>query len=230
MVQTPDRVGPADPVGAGQPWQDHPRGYPSVPQYYPPMPPGVPPAPPGLPPPGPPRSRRRWPLVLAGVLGTVVVLAFGVFAVVLVRAGVPTAIWQDRAPSTDVGTPTPGAQPGSEIRTASGTFTITGVVTGDRYPEDCEAGPACNIATPGYQMLLVKLVPEGDADVEDIMSEGRDVYVVSSDGERTNSFLQGWTKDVSTDAKQAVVGFIPRDSAHGFTLYWPGNPPLKLPR
>lgn len=59
------------------------------------------------------------------------------------------------------------------------------------------------------------------------MSEGREAYIVSADGDRTESFLYGWSMGES-EAKEGMVGFTPQDSDQGFTLHWPGNDPVEL--
>lgn len=149
-----------------------------------------------------PGKKKRWPFVAAALIGV------AVFALIFALTR---------------------GDDGLEIQTASGTFVIADVVAGDRYPEGCaEGGPGCDVAMAGYEVLVLELAPQGDAEVERVTSEGKGAYVVSSDGDRTESFLTGWNSE--GDSKQAMVGFLPEASDHDFILYWPGNEPVELGR
>lgn len=150
-----------------------------------------------------PGKKKRWPFVAAALIG-VAVLAL-IFA--LTRG-----------------------DDGLEIQTASGTFVIADVVVGDRYPEGCAEGQGCNVAMAGYEVLVLELAPQGDADVDKVMSEGKGAYVVSSDGDRTESFLYGSVLGEGGDSRRGIVGFTPEASDHDFILYWPGNEPVELGR
>lgn len=160
----------------------------------------------------PPRSNRRW-FIIAGV-GLVVAAIAAVVAVVMTSGGGSSG--------------SESANAGLRIHTASGTFTITDVAVGDRYPAGCvSSSPGCYMASSGSKMLVVTLTPQGQADVNDIMSGGKDAYVIASNGTRTDSFLYGWRTGAG-DAKDGMVGFTPNQSDQGFTLHWPGNNPVQL--
>ena len=168
----------------------------------------------------PPRKSRKWLYVTAIAIGIAAIAAVAFFAITREDSKAPTT-----APAEEVA----GAG-GMEIQTASGTFAISDVVVGDRYPEGCADGDmSCNIALPGYEVLVLELTPATGASVEDITSEGANTYIVSADGTRTDSFIYGWSLN-EDDVKEGMVGFTPEASASGFTLYWPGNEPIDLGR
>lgn len=164
-----------------------------------------------------PGKKKRRPFVAAALIG-VAVLAL-IFALTRGDSSEESGGKTDGAAEAD----------GLEIQTASGTFVIADVVVGDRYPEGCAEGQGCNVAMAGYEVLVLELAPQGDADVDEVMSEGKGAYVVSSDGDRTESFLYGWNLGEG-DSKQGMVGFTPEASDHDFILYWPGNEPVELGR
>lgn len=165
-----------------------------------------------------PRKSKKW-LYLA-------VIAIGIVAIAAVAFFVITREDSTNPMTTPVEEVTGGG--GMEIQTASGTFTISDVVSGDRYPEGCADGDmSCNVAMPGYQVLVLELTPATGSDVGDITSEGADAYIVSTGGTRTDSFLFGWSLN-EDDVKEGMVGFTPEASASSFTLHWPGNDPIDL--
>jgi hypothetical protein len=79
-------------------------------------------------------------------------------------------------------------------------------------------------AAPGFQLLNVWFESaDGSAiDGSAFYDESKAVYVMGDDGSKTNSYLGGLVSG------QLLVGFTPPESAHTFTLYWPGNEPVEL--
>ena len=74
-----------------------------------------------------------------------------------------------------------------------------------------------NKAAPGYQILQVWF--------EGSFYEGsQDIYVIGDDGSKTSSTISG----IFGGGSKRMIGFTPPDSAHKFTLYWPGNEPIEL--
>ena len=173
------------------------------------------------PPPAPRRRRPKWILVV----GALVAIGLGaLLAFFLTRDNAPTATRGEQGAAQEA----EGDSTGLQITTASGSFMIADVVIGDRHPEGCaDTDPSCQRAVPGYQVVVVELIPQGDANVDDITSEGTEAYLISSDTTRTNSFLYGWST-TDDDIKQGMVGFTPADTESGFVLHWPGNDPIDL--
>jgi hypothetical protein len=87
------------------------------------------------------------------------------------------------------------------------------------------------VARPGYQILVVTLSGEGEIDVDSLMAASEGVYVIGSDGSRTNRFMAGSSTVASGEESghpSCRIGFTPPSSATGFTLHWPGNEPIAL--
>ena len=173
------------------------------------------------------KNRTRWIVAAVAAIGAAVI---ALIAVLVFAGGDSTESDRGGAATNQEAVDDGGAAGGGapQIQTASGTFTIADVVEGDRYPKGCaDTDTSCNVAMAGYKILVVKLAPEGTADVEDIMSEGSEAYITASDGARTESFIYGWSL-TPDDTKEGMVGFTPEVTGEGFTLHWPGNDPVEL--
>jgi hypothetical protein len=122
----------------------------------------------------------------------------------------------------------PAAQPSQpEIETSAGRMVVRKVETGDRYPLKCtETDTSCDVAEPGYKILIVKLKPkDGRNPVESKKKPVgfKNAYIQAPGGERTEPFLDG------ADRSDFFVGFTPLEEERDFKLYWKGNPPVGLP-
>jgi hypothetical protein len=122
----------------------------------------------------------------------------------------------------------PAATPSkSEIDTSAGRMVVSKVETGDRYPVDCaETDTSCQVAEPGYKVLIVKLKPKDGRNPVESKEKPvgfKNAYIQAPGGERTEPFLDG------ADRSDFLVGFTPREEERDFKLYWKGNPPVDLP-
>ena len=90
--------------------------------------------------------------------------------------------------------------------------------------EIASENPMGEKAQPGYQILnvLFKSADGKQLDGMAFYNASKAVYVEGDDGSRTNSYMGGLVSG------ELMVGFTPPASAHEFTLFWPGNDPIKL--
>ena len=81
-----------------------------------------------------------------------------------------------------------------------------------------------NQAAPGYRILNVYVESADGREIDGsaFYEESRDVFVIGDDGSETKSYTGGLLSG------QLMVGFTPPDTAHTFTLVWPGNDPVEL--
>jgi hypothetical protein len=87
------------------------------------------------------------------------------------------------------------------------------------------------VAQPGYQILVVTFLGEGEIDADSLMEASEGVYVIGDDGSRTERFMAGSSTVTSGEgvgSPSCRIGFTPPSSATGFTLHWPGNEPIVL--
>jgi hypothetical protein len=114
----------------------------------------------------------------------------------------------------------------SIIKTSVGDLAITSVQESDRFPPDCKnpPSPGCSKSVEGFKVLVVWLesASGGVVDGFQLFDASKGVYITADDGSRTESFSAGMI-----DGK-LFVGFTPRNTAHNFTLHWPGNPAIDL--
>jgi len=123
--------------------------------------------------------------------------------------------------------PKPAPSGAKTIRTSAGTLKIDAVQLTDRLPPGCIAtSPICQVAEPGYRVLIVWLVRVGGGDpaaiAERLDAASRGSYVRASDGSRGEVAAGGLL------AGSLFVAYTPRAGRSGFTLHWPGNRPIAL--
>jgi len=132
---------------------------------------------------------------------------------------------------TDIPTP----QPQLELKTSAGTLIIAKVELADSFPPGCSSGPTCSHAKEGYQFLILWLERPDGEDVSEISDElfgeailyltsDSEAYVTASDGSKSGLAIA----QTDDDNNQFALVFGVTDSARGFTLTWPGNPPIDL--
>lgn len=117
--------------------------------------------------------------------------------------------------------------PPQKVKTAAGVYTIDGVLLADRFPPGCTEGiGSCELSNPGFRVLIVWLKAQRGAKPSKFEDPAttKGVYIKSASGARTGVFSAGLM------AGSQMVAFTPRTKHKGFTLYWPGNKPIVLPK
>lgn len=184
-------------------------------------------APPGQeipPPPPPPPTRRSRRVLWIGIAAAVLLVAGGLTAFFLTRgedAG-PDATQQPGAAEE-----APAPPEGPAIELASGSIRVEEAETVETFPPGCDGAvdPSCQVAEPGYEILVVWFASDGAdpaAASDEIIEVYGDVYVTDATGERTDAFGGGMMSE------RLMVVFTPEEGATGLTLHWPGTDPIPL--
>ena len=105
----------------------------------------------------------------------------------------------------------------AKLKTSVGNMVIT-------KTEIAAKNPSGDIAAPGYQILNVWLKPADGSKIDGstFFDASKGAYVIGDDGSKTERYMGGLVSG------KLMVGFTPPDTAHKFTLFWPGNDPIKL--
>lgn len=130
--------------------------------------------------------------------------------------------------ATLTNTPIPTATlPPFTIQTGLGLLHISDVQFTDRWPPSC-SGVNCIILGPANELVAISLAkPDGSSfsipeDLQ-VLGESSTAHLISADGSDS-----GPPPGAGLWSGQVHVAFEVPVGAHGFKLYWPGNPPVDL--
>jgi hypothetical protein len=116
--------------------------------------------------------------------------------------------------------------PSTPIQSAGGELRIQAIEKAQRFPPNCQDRAAgCSIAEPGYSILIVGFR----------FADGRSPLDAGTNTPNLNDGIQLAAADQTFsafasqfDSRDMRLAFAVPEGTSGFTLVWPGNPPIEL--